>query len=288
MKQIEVLEDLATLAKIKSMKKLVYILLAGWVLSSCTNVKKVQVIQDALSTSDSSNLKKVPEIDSLAIVKEIVDHFNTDKIVFNTMNAKIKVDYESEKNADTYVANMSILKDSAIYITVRGAMGVIGLKALIKRDSVTLFYPLTKKMDKRPLLSLVDIVKIPFSFATIQDLVVGNPIYMDNAKLISFKKTDDKLQASLLGALFKNLVVLDAEHTKILQLKLDDVDIDQHRTCNINYNNHVMVNNTSFPLNREITIDGKSKLVIHMEIKEYGFNEPLKYTFAIPRPGKRR
>mgnify|MGYP006268645781 CR=1 FL=1 len=269
------------------MKKLTYILCGLFILQACTNVKNVQVIQDALSNSDSA-IEKVKVIDSIAIIKEIVDHFNTDKINFSTMNAKIKVDYESEKNADSYVANMSIQKDSAIYITVRGAMGVIGLKALIKRDSVTLFYPLTKKIDKRPLQSLVEIVKIPFSFATIQDLVVGNPIYMDNAKLISFKKTDDKLQASLLGALFKNLVVLDAEHTKILQLKLDDIDISQHRTCNISYNNHVKVDTMTFPMYREISIEGKSKLVIHMEVKEYSFNEPLKYTFTIPRPGKRR
>ncbi|MFM6994331.1 MAG: DUF4292 domain-containing protein [Sediminibacterium sp.] len=270
------------------MKQFVFILFTIVLLQACTNVKKVQVIQDALSTVDSSSLKKVPEIDSLAIVKEIVEHFNTDKIAFTSMNAKIKVDYESEKNADTYIANMSIQKDSTIYITIRGAMGVIGLKALIKRDSVTLFYPLTKKIDKRPLQSLVEIVKIPFSFETIQDLVVGNPIYMDNAKLISFKKSEDKLQASLLGALFKNLVVLDADHTKILQLKLDDININQHRTCNISYSNHVMVDRVAFPLNREIAIEGKSKLIIHMEVKEFGFNEPLKYTFAIPRPGKRR
>ena len=279
---------LAIQAKNKLMKKLVYIILTMAFLQACTNVKKVQVIQDALTIADSSSLKKVPEIDSLAIVKEIVEHFNSDKIAFTTMNAKIKVDYESEKNADTYIANMSIQKDSTIYITIRGAMGVIGLKALIKRDSVTLFYPLTKKIDKRPLQSLVDIVKIPFSFATIQDLVVGNPIYMDNAKLVSFQKSEDRLQASLLGSLFKNLVVLDVEHTKILQLKLDDIDFAHHRTCNINYSNHVLVDKVSFPLNREITIESKSKLIIHMEVKEYSFNEPLKYTFAIPRPGKRR
>ena len=279
---------LAIQGKTKSMKKLVYIAFPFFLLQACTNVKKVQVIQDALTVADSSALKKVPEIDSLAIVKEIVDHFNTDKISFTTMNAKIKVDYESEKNADTYIANLSIQKDSAIYITIRGAMGVIGLKALIKKDSVTLFYPLTKKVDKRPLSALVDIVKIPFSFATIQDLVVGNPIYMDNAKLVSFKKSDEKLQVSLLGDLFKNLVVLDLEHTKILQLKLDDIDIAQHRTCNISYSNHVNTDKASFPLNREIAIESKSKLIIHMEVKEYSFNEPLKYTFAIPRPGKRR
>jgi hypothetical protein len=90
------------------MKKLVYIAFSFFLLQACTNVKKVQVIQDALTVADSSALKKVPEIDSLAIVKEIVDHFNTDKISFTTMNAKIKVDYESEKNADTYIANLSI------------------------------------------------------------------------------------------------------------------------------------------------------------------------------------
>jgi len=25
-----------------------------------------------------------------------------------------------------------------------------------------------------------------------------------------------------------------------------------------------------------------------MEVKEFGFDEPLKYTFAIPKPGKRK
>ena len=79
------------------MKQLVYIVFTLFILQACTNVKKVQIIQDALSTVDSSSLKKVPEIDSLSIVKEIVDHFNMEKIAFTTMNAKIKVDYESEK-----------------------------------------------------------------------------------------------------------------------------------------------------------------------------------------------
>jgi hypothetical protein len=41
-------------------------------------------------------------------------------------------------------------------------------------------------------------------------------------------------------------------------------------------------------MSREISIGGRTKLEIRMEIKEYGFDEPLKYTFAIPRPGKRR
>jgi hypothetical protein len=45
---------------------------------------------------------------------------------------------------------------------------------------------------------------------------------------------------------------------------------------------------TQFPLNRDIAIAGQARLEIHMEVKEFTFNEPLKYTFAIPKPGKRR
>lgn len=269
------------------MKRLIVIVIVVINLAACSNVKKVQVIQDALAKKDSSSFV-VPVIDSMTIVQNIVDSIQRNKIHFETLNAKFKLDYESEKNADSYVANLSMKKDSAMFITIRGAMGVIGLKALIRKDSVILIYPLTKKIDRKPLMALYDIIKIPFSYQTMEDLVVGNPIFLDSAKLNAFNKTEDKLQISLLGTLFKNLVVLNEDHTKLLHLKLDDVDLIQHRTCVISYDNHVLVGATNFPLNREITIGGKSKLEIRMEVKEYGFDEPLKYTFTIPRPGKRR
>jgi hypothetical protein len=43
-----------------------------------------------------------------------------------------------------------------------------------------------------------------------------------------------------------------------------------------------------FPLYRDIAIAAQSRLEVHMEVKEFSFNEQLKYRFAIPRPGKRR
>jgi len=270
------------------MKRSIAIFILALLVSACSNVKKVQVIQDALSKKDTLMTTALPVVDSMAIVQDMVDSIMAHKIQFTTLNAKVKMDYESEKNADSYVANISMKKDSAMFITIRGAMGVIGLKALIRKDSVILIYPLSKKIDRKPLTALYDIIKIPFSYQTMEDLLIGNPIFMDSVKINAFTPSDNKLQISLLGTLFKNLIVLNEEHNKILQLKLDDVDLNQHRTCAISYGGHVAIGTTYFPLNREIAIGGKSKLEIHMEVKEYGFDEPLKYTFAIPRPGKRR
>lgn len=273
------------------MKYSVLYLFSIIVFASCANFKKVQVIKEALSKTDTTKYQLLSEksvIDSAVIVKEIVEKITATKLDFTTMNARLKVDYETLKNADTYIANISIKKDSAIFLTLRGAMGVIGLKALINKDTVVLIYPLEKKTVIRPITYLQEIIKIPFTFNTIQDFLLGNPIFMDSTNVVSYKLNENKLQVSLLGDLFKNLISLSEDNSKIVHLKLDDIDINQHRTCDIGYSDHTTVGVYQFPLYRDIAIAAQSRLELHMEVKEFSFNEPLKYTFAIPKPGKRR
>ena len=261
--------------------------------TSCSTLKKVQVIEEALSKKDTTKsqlIAEVKKVDSLAIVKNILTKIKLAKLDFKTMNAHIKVQYETAKNADSYIANVSMIKDSQMYITIRGAMGVIGMKALIKTDSVFIIYPLSKSKTvvRKPISYLQEVVKIPFTFSTIQDLILGNPIFIDSSSIVAFKANNNKLQVSLIGTLFKNLIILSEDNSKILHLKLDDVDINQHRTCDISYSDHVNQGQYYFPLYRVISITAQSKLDIYLEIKEYGFNEPVKYTFTIPKPGKKK
>ena len=258
--------------------------------SSCATFKKVQIIQDAASKSDTTKSQIVAEIkkvDALAIVKNILSKIAVAKLDYKTMNARIKVEYESAKNADSYIANVSMIKDSQIYITIRGAMGVIGIKAFIKKDSVVLLYPLnkTKSIERRPISYLQELLKIPFTFSTLQDLILGNPIFMDSTSILSYKSNDNQFKVSLIGRLFKNLVILNNDNSKVLHLKLDDVDVNQHRTCDITYDDHVIVGQYQFPLKRTISIVAQQKLDIQLEVKEFTFNEPVKYTFAIPKTG---
>jgi len=275
------------------MKKIIYFLFAVGLIASCTTFKKVQIIKEALSKKDTIQVQLLSEkskVDSSAIVKNIIEKLAHTKINFKTMNARLKVDYESATNADNYIANISLVKDSSIYITIRGAMGVIGLKALITADSVFLIYPLrkNKNIERKSLGYLQEVIKIPFTFSTLQDLLIGNPIFIEDAKIVSYKVNNNKLQVGMLSSIFKNLIVLNDDNTRILQLKLDDIDITQHRTCAISYSNHVPVNQYQFPLNRELIISAQSRLEVRMEVKEFNFNEPLKYTFGIPKLGKRK
>ena len=272
-------------------KRFLFLLSIITILAACSTSRKVQVIKDALTKKDTVAYQIIAEktkVDSGAIVKEIVNKIATAKLSFNTLNARVKVDYETVNKSDAFIANISIEKGKNMFLTIRGAMGVIGLKALITTDSVVLFYPLNKKVEKHPLSYMQELIKIPFTYTTIEDLIVGNPVFMDDANVISYKLNDNKLQVGLVGNLFKNLITLSEDNAKVLHLKLDDIDFNKHRTCDITYSEHIEALQNQFPLNRDIAIASQSRLEIHMEIKEYTFNEPLKYTFAIPRPGKRR
>ena len=272
-------------------KRFLYFSFLIMVFASCATSRKVQVIQNALSKQDSANQQIIAEaskVDSVLIVKNIIGKIINEKITFKTLNAKVKVDYETVDKSDALIANISIEKGKAIYIIVRGTMGVIGLKAIITQDSVFLSYPITKKQEKKPLSYLQELLKIPFSYATIEDLLVGNPIFMDNANIVNYKMINNKLQIGLMGTLFKNLISLSEDNHKVLHVKLDDINIHQQRTCDITYYNHTPVQQIQFPLNRDIAIASQSRFEIHMEIKEFSFNEPLKYNFVMPKPGKRR
>jgi hypothetical protein len=274
----------------RNLKNCLYLILV-LLISACANVKKVQVIQDALAVKvlpDSAALAEKARLDSVLMVKGIVNNIVHTKIDFNTMNAKLKMDYETSKDKDSYIANLSIQKDSGMYITIRGAMGVIGLKAFINKDSIFLTFPLTKKTERHPLSYLQEVVKIPLSYQTIEDLIIGNPIFMDSIDIISYKVINERLQVSLMGKLFKNLIILSEDNTKLIELKLDDVDASKHRTCDINYSQHTLVKNIQFPLFRTISINAQTKLDIGMEIKEFSFDEPLKYTFSVPKTGRRK
>jgi hypothetical protein len=151
-----------------------------------------------------------------------------------------------------------------------------------------LSFPQDKKIERHPLSYLQELVKIPLSYQTIEDLVIGNPIFMDSIDIVSYKVINEKLQVSLMGKLFKNLIILSEDNTKLVELKLDDVDAAKHRTCDIIYSQHALVKNIQFPLNRNISINAQTKLDIGMEIKEFNFDEPLKYTFSVPKIGRRK
>ena len=236
-------------------------------------------------------IKETPSVDSAAIVKDIMSKVAVSKIDFETFNAKVKVDYEGAEKKDNYTIYVSIRKDSMIFIRIKGSfLGIAaeGMQVKISKDSVVLVKKVGDKyVMNRSISYLQEVTQIPFDFSTLQDMIIGNPLFI-NGNLVSYKSGATQLLVLIAGDLFKHLITLNKDDNLVLHSKLDDIDIQRNRTCDITFDNYQPLGAYQFATSRKISIAEKAKLDISMDFKEFSLNEPLKYTFTIPKTWKRK
>jgi len=274
--------------------KILGFLTAIILVAACGTVKKVEGIQKALSKKDTAQIvvvKTIPVVDSAAIVRDIMGKVVQQKINFKTFNAKIKVDYEGAEKKDNYTVYLSMVKDSVILIRVKGTfLGIAaeGLQARVTRDSVILVQKVgDKSVTKRSIAYLQEVTEIPFDFMSLQDLLIGNPIFFSN-NLVSYKSNDNQLLVTMVGDLFKNLINIDNNTQRILFSKLNDVNTLRSRSCDITFGNYQPLAGNWFAADRKISMSEKSKLDIFLNFKEFSIDDPIKYSFEIPKNYKKK
>jgi hypothetical protein len=265
---------------------LIGFIVIGLVASGCRSTKTVQKIEQDIFKKDSAVtvvIAEKPKFDSAALVRDIMTKLIKQKIQYTSLNAKINVDYEGAETSQKMTAYLSMKKDSSIYIKIAVSPYGVVKNIYVNKDSVILITTKGEKSIQYQTINyLKESVNIPFDFYTLQDILIGNPIFLDS-NIVSYKSGREQLLVYMIGDLFKNLVTLDNTDFKVLHSKLDDVDDQRNRTCDITMGNYVTANGYQFSTTRKISVSEKSKLDIYFEFKTYEFNAPLSYTFPIPK-----
>jgi hypothetical protein len=269
-----------------------FLLLSFFILSviifSCKTTRHINKALEAKDTLAITNIHK-SAADSVAFINKTINNLKNHYIDFNTFNAKIKVEYEDAKGKQPDVtAIVRIVKDSAIWISLTATiLNFEVYRVLIKKDSVFLMDKREKEVALRSIDYLQEVSQIPFDFYTLQNLLVGNPIFMDTT-VIAFKNTETRVLITVLGKYFKHLLTLSADKNVLIHSKLDDIDLTRSRTADITYDDFENKNGIIFSTYREITVSEKNKLDIRMNYKQYEFNKNVSVAFSIPKSYKRK
>jgi hypothetical protein len=259
------------------------------IFSACRSTKK---IQQAMVKKDTVAVvipvEKLPtHADTVRMVNEVLTNVQKKHINFRTFSAKIKVDYSNNKGRQPdFVANVRMLKDSVIWISLSNDIGIEGIRVLITKDSIKLLDKLANTYQVRPLSHIQELSQIPFSFADLQDLLVGNPIFFNKDSVTSYANNVNGYTLLSIAPLFKNLLSVGGDYS-IQKSKLDDNDPTLNRTCDLIYNNYENKTGVSFSTQRQITISQQNKLDVELKFKDYKFNEELSYPFSVPKKFKR-
>jgi hypothetical protein len=230
--------------------------------------------------------------DSMAVIHTALAGIARNHIDFQTFSGVMHVHYEGSDGRDNEVnAVVKIRKDSVIFIEIYGKVGPVTVKAfevLITRDSVKILDRLKKVARLRSVSYLKEQVHLPVDFGTVQNILIGNPIFLDTTNILYYRTEPKGISLFSVGQIFTNFLTLNQDNTPN-HSKLDDTDPMRARTCDITYGDYDYGGIAPFSTYRKISVAEKGKVDIEIGInKRYKFNEPLSYTFSIPKNYKRR
>ena len=179
--------------------------------ASCKSAKKIQTALTKTKT-DTTQMILVDNshADSVAVIRDLMNKLNSNRISdFKTFSAKVKVDYrDKEGEQPELTVFIRMKKDSIIWISVNATIfSYEALRVLITPDSVKVLNKKDKIVQLRSVSYLQDLTDLPFDFHTLQDLLLGNPVYLDS-NVVSYKKNDQYITLMNVGPLFKHLLAI--------------------------------------------------------------------------------
>lgn len=259
-------------------------IVAAAILCSCHSTKK---IQEAITKKDTIVVTPVaainPHDDSLHFIREHYRDLMKNRISFTTFSAKIDIDYEDASGKkNNLTAHIRMYKDSVIWVSVTGLLGIEGLRALITADSVRLLDKQNKVYIPRSVLYLQEVTELPLDLSSLQDLLLGNPVFLDS-NIVSYSRAANTISLLSNGGYFKNLFTIGESDKLIYSCKLDDLDGSRNRTCYLTYINYENKKGYNFPTERTISVSEKKKLDVKLDFRQYEFNETLSFPFNIPK-----
>jgi hypothetical protein len=232
-------------------------------------------------TADSSG-NDTAAAASKAYNAEMVSKIRGNNIAFNTFSAHLKADYESEnKKPPTISVVIRMKRDSIIWISAN--VPIIGevARAVITPDSVKAINKIDKKVILRDFNQAKDVLKIPFDFKTLQDLLVGNPVFLTDS-VFQVVKTPSVISFNCDSTDFTSVFNVFADDFTLQQSKMSDKDPASGRSCELTYGEYKMMGGHKFATLRRVFVEEKHITKINMDFSKVEFDVPLTYPLSIP------
>lgn len=267
------------------MKKLPYYILLVISCYSCSSSKKVQSSVPVVAKEDTSSVLAIinnTSDDSVELIKDIYHKVIDNKINFETFSAKIKADISGDEVNEDFNLYARIKKDSLIWLSFRGALGIEGYRALISPDTVKVLDQLNKTIDIKPVSFLQRMTKLPFDFYTLQDILIGNPVYTDSNIVTYQLNADDEWVLEMDGNFFNHQIFIDKNDLRIKKSELRNKDLIREKNGTIVYGDYDKTLGVNFAKLRNLTVVDQSIMNVSLEYKQYDFNKDLSFPFSIP------
>lgn len=257
-------------------------------LFSCSHSR--HIARASFPAADSAKLAAVDSAgnDPAAVAAEkaynadLLSKLRNNNISFNTFSARLKADFESEnKKMSGINVVIRMKKDSVIWISASVSIAGEVARAIITPDSLKAIDKFHKIAYLRDIKQAKDIINIPFDFKTLQDLIVGNPIYLTDS-IYQVVKTPSVISFSCDSTMFNSIFNVFADDYVLQQSKVTDKDSTKGRSCELTYGEYKTMGGHKFATLRRVFVEEKHFTKINMDFSKVDFDTQLDFPLTIP------
>lgn len=216
---------------------------------------------------------------------EIIANHYKNKKDFKTLYIKADVSYEDAKQSQSLSAEIKILKDQKILVSLR-FLGITMAKALITPEGVKYYEKLNGNFFEGNYNALTTFLGTDLDFQKVQNLLIGQAL-------------DDLNKGNYISSLADNLFQLEGknkdqtqkiftfEASKFLLKKQQINQVEKSRTLEINYPEHKEYSLAVLPAKLLIEANQtKGKTNIEIDYNSISFNEELSFPYSVPESYK--
>ncbi|MCS6819770.1 MAG: DUF4292 domain-containing protein [Chitinophagales bacterium] len=245
---------------------------------SCKNKKR--------SIITSKTEKIISQPDTLALAPDITIQADSSlrklksfNLEFDYLSMRCKTSLEEGEQKQEFTANFRMKKDSALWVSITGTMGIEAARIMITKDSFFLINKLSKSYITQPLADASALVPMNISVSGLQQLFVGVPVFLPEAEVRSFQADTFEIIRVQNAAVMQTISV-DQKNYTVKEILL--ADRTQRQDVRINFEKHIPIGEKWLPLYRKIIINrGAQKMQLELETIKYSLNEKLSFPFEI-------
>lgn len=235
-----------------------------------------------ITISCNSTKKAIVNNKTKAIsAKKVVKNHNLIKNDKQTINAKFKSKFSSEKINQNISVDLKIIKDEVIYI--KGSKFITVFKAKITPSSIAFYSPLAKNYFTGDFKTLTKILGVEVNFIQLQNLFLGKSILdlTESKNNVSIKNNSYLVTPKVQNQLFDFLLYLNSENYRATQQSL--IKSIENKRLDVFYTSYRFIEEVFFPENFSIQAKKENKVSkLDFSLKSVFFNKTLSIPFSIP------
>lgn len=216
-------------------------------------------------------------------IDKVVKNYQENTFKQNTIKARIKVDYQDGKTEQSFIANLRMEKDKAIWITAT-ILGIPIVKALITPEKVSYYEKIEETYFEGDFKVLSDWLGTELDFNKIQNLLLGQAISSlnNNNYEVSIDENAHLFKKDTNEQLFAFLFWINPQHFKLDKQMIIQPDKEQY--LSVVYKNYNYIHKEYFPNTIIIEAVASQKLTkIKLDFNTVEFNDLLTFPFEIPK-----